>query len=203
MKRLFRNIRDIAVSGFLALLPLYVLFIIVAKAWKSLSSLGAGIAGIFGMKSILGLGGSTLFSGLLVLVLWIVIGLLVRFTFMGGVSRSVEKHLSQYLPGYSSYKEMAEEKLQHKVRILHHTSAFIKWQEYWRPAFIVEQDSSGHCVVFIPDVPETNKGHVVLAKEDQVRIVPSLTAIDLDASLKKLGQGLCNEYARLIPRDVW
>lgn len=83
-----------------------MLIIIVTKAWKSLSSLGAGIAGIFGMKSILGLGGSTVFSGLLVLVLWIVIGLLVRFTFMGGVSRSVEKCLSLF-QAYRVFKESA------------------------------------------------------------------------------------------------
>ena len=48
--------------------------------------------------------------------------------------------------------------------------------------------------MFLPEIPETNKGHVLLAKQDQVRIVESLTANQLDASLKKTGKGLLSEY---------
>jgi hypothetical protein len=52
MKTFLTHVRDIAISGFFALLPLYVVFIVIAKAWKSLSSVGAGIAGMFGLKPI-------------------------------------------------------------------------------------------------------------------------------------------------------
>jgi len=194
MKTFLRHLRDIAISGFFALLPLYVLFIVLAKAWKSLSSVGAGIAGIFGMKPVLGVGGTTIFSGLLVITLWIVIGLLVRFSFLAAASRAAERAMSKYIPGYDTYKAIAEEKLQHKVRALDYTSALVRWQDYWRPAYIVEQDADGTCVLFLPDVPETNKGHVLLAKQDQVRVVSSITANQLDASLKKMGRGLCSEY---------
>jgi hypothetical protein len=90
---------------------------------------------------------------------------------------------------------MAEEKLQHKVRVLDYTSAFIRSQECWRPAYIVEQDNDGNCVVFLPDTPETNKGHILLAKRDQLRVLSSFTANQLDESLKKMGQGLCREFA--------
>ena len=41
MKTFLGHLRDIAVSGFFALLPVYVLFIVIARAWKSLSSVGA------------------------------------------------------------------------------------------------------------------------------------------------------------------
>ena len=124
MKVFFTHLRDIAISGFFALLPLYVLFIVIAKAWKSLSRVGAGIAGMFGMKPILGVGGTTIFSGLLVITLWIVIGLLVRFSFMAALSRAAERAMSKYIPGYDTYKVIAEEKLHHKVRALDYTSAF-------------------------------------------------------------------------------
>jgi uncharacterized membrane protein len=194
MKTFLGHLRDIAISGFFALLPLYVLFIVIAKVWKSLSSVGAGIAGMFGLKSILGVVGSTVLSALLVIALWIVIGMLVRFSFMAALSRAAERAMSKYIPGYETYKTIAEEKLQHKVRALDYASALIRWQEYWRPAYIVEQDEDGTCVLFLPDVPETNKGHVLLAKQDQVRVVSSITANQLDASLKKMGRGLCSEY---------
>ena len=90
MKTFLSHLRDTAISGFFALLPLYVLFIVIAKAWKSLSSVGAGIAGMFGLKSMLGVGGGTVFSGFLVITIWVVIGLLVRFSFMTALSRAAE-----------------------------------------------------------------------------------------------------------------
>jgi hypothetical protein len=194
MKTFLSHLRDIAVSGFFALLPVYAVFIVIAKAWKSLSSVGNGTAGMFGMKSVLGVGGGTVFSGLLVITLWIVTGLLVRFSFIGALSRTAERTLSKYIPGYDTYKTIAEEKLQHKVRVLNYTTALVRWQEYWQPGYIIEQDQEGNCVLFLPDIPETNKGHVLLAKQDQIRILSSITANQLDASLKKMGIGLCSEY---------
>jgi uncharacterized membrane protein len=174
MKKFLNNIRDVAIAGFLALLPVYVLILVVGKAWRALHTVGVRIAGIFGMPTILGVGGNTIFTTLLVIAFWIVCGLLVRHTFMGEVSRAVERSLSRYIPDYDKYKSMAEEKLQHKVRVLDYTSALVRWQEYWRPAYIVEQGKDGSCVVFLPDTPETNKGHVLLAKLDQLKIVSSI-----------------------------
>jgi len=194
MKVFFARLRDITISGILALLPLYVFLLVITKAWKSLSSIGTGIAQMLGMKSVLGVGGATVFSGLLIVTIWLVTGLLVRYSFLGAVSKAAEKQLSKYVPDYESYKAKAEEKLQQKVRILPYTSALIRLDEYWQPAYLVEQDQEGNCVVFLPEIPETNKGHVLLARQDQVRIVESMTANQLDASLKKAGRGLLSDY---------
>jgi hypothetical protein len=43
--------------------------------------------------------------------------------------------------------------------------------EYWRPRYIVEQGSDGNCVLFLPDIPETNKKRILLAYDNHVRIV--------------------------------
>jgi hypothetical protein len=48
-------------------------------------------------------------------------------------------------------------------------------------------------VIFLPDVPETSKGHVLLAKAGDVRLMTSLTATQLDVSLKSMGKGLLKE----------
>ena len=193
MKTFLKNVRDMAIAGFLALLPLYVMFLIIGKAWKALTSLGAGVAGIFGMPPIMGVRPNTISTALLLVAVWIVFGLLVRFTFVGAVSRAAEGTIARYVPDYAKYKSMAEEKLQHKVKVLDYTSALIHWQEYWRSAYIIEQDTDGNCVLFLPDAPETNRGHVLLAKRDQLRVVPFISANQLDASLKNMGRGLCSE----------
>ena len=191
--------RDITISGILALLPLYVFLVVINKAWKSLSSIGTGIAQLVGMKSILGVGGATVFSALLIIAIWLVTGLLVRYSFLRTISKAAEKQLSKYIPDYDSYKAKAEEKLQNKVKVLPYTSALVRWEDYWQPGYIVEQDEGGNCVVFLPEIPETNKGHVLLVRQDQVRIVASMTANQLDASLKKIGKGLLNDYGIRIP----
>lgn len=200
MKAFLAKFRDITISGILALLPLYVFLIVIGKAWKSLSSVGAAIAQMFGLKSILGVGGATVFSTLLTLAIWLLTGLLVRYSFLGAVSKAAERQLSKFVPDYDRYKAKAEEKLQHKVRVLPYQSVLIRWEEYWQPAYIVEQDEEGNCVVFLPDVPEANKGHVLLARQDQVRVVDSVTANQLDAMLKKIGKGLLDDFAIHIPK---
>ena len=126
-------------------------------------------------------------------------GLLVRYSFLGAVSKAAERQLSKYVPDYDSYKAKAEEKLQNKVRVLPYTSVLVRWEEYWQPGYLVEGDAEGNCVVFLPEIPETNKGHVLLLRQDQMRIVESITANQLDASLKKIGKGLLSDYGIRIP----
>src|SRR5215472_15566624 len=201
MKVFLAKIRDTAISGILALLPLYVFLLVISKAWKSLSSIGGGIAQMFGMKSILGVSGSSVFSGFLIVAIWLVTGMLVRYSFLGAVSKAAERQLSKYIPDYDNYKAKAEEKLQHKVRVLPYTSALIRWEEYWQPGYIVEQDQEGNCVLFLPDIPETNQGQILLARQDQIRILESVTANQLDAMLKKTGKGLLSDYGIRITPD--
>jgi hypothetical protein len=148
---------------------------------------------MFGMKSILGLGGTTVFTGLLLVALCLLCGLLMRYAFLATLRQSAEDLLLKYLPGYGAYKAMAEEKLQNKARILPYASALIKQADCWQPAYIVEQDRGDSYVVFVPDIPDTGRGTVLIAKPDQIRILSSVTANDLDASLRKMGKGLLSE----------
>jgi uncharacterized membrane protein len=199
MRAFLGKFRDITISGILALLPLYVFLLVISKAWKSLSSIGAGIAQMLGLKSVLGVGGATLFSGLLMIAIWLVTGLLVRYSFMGAVSKAAERQLSKYVPDYDKYKAKAEEKLQNKVRVLPYTSVLVRNEDCWRPGYLVEQDEEGNCVVFLPEIPETNKGYILLVRKEWVRIVESMTANQLDASLKKTGKGLLSASGIHIP----
>jgi uncharacterized membrane protein len=195
MKTFFVKLRDIIVAGFFFLLPVYIVAAVLTKAWTWLSSLGGRVAAMFGVKSILGVGGHTIFSGLLLLVVWTLCGLLVRFSFVVAINKAIDRWLSQLIPGYDTYKTTAEEKLRSKPKMIPYAAALLKQQGYWQPAYVVEQDDDGNCVLFLPETPETNKGHVLLARQDQIRIVSSVTANQVDASLKQLGRGLLSEYS--------
>jgi uncharacterized membrane protein len=193
MKTLLANVRNLAISGFFFLLPIVVIFVIIAKAWNALTSIGTRMAGIFGVSSIVGLKGSHIFTGLLMLAICIVCGLLVRVSFVAGFHNAVERWMSKYIPGYDAYKAIAEEKLQNKRRILPYASAVVRQHECWLPAYVIEQDPDRNYVLFVPDVPETSKGHILFAKGADVRVIASLTANQLDASLKSMGKGLLSE----------
>jgi hypothetical protein len=60
---------------------------------------------------------------------------------------------------------------------------------------MIEQDGNGNYVIFLPGAPDTNTGRILLAKQEQVRLLTSITANQLDASLKKMGKGLLTEFS--------
>jgi len=194
IRAFFSKIRKVGIAGFFFLLPVFVILIVISKAWTRLTSVGAKIAAIFGVKSIVGVGAHTIIGAILLIVLCLACGWLVRFSAVGALGNAVERALAKYIPGYDTYKALAEEKLQNKVKVLPYASALIKDHEYWRPAYIIEGDLNGNYVVFLPGAPETDKGHVLLAKPDQVRVLSSVTANQLQASLRAMGKGLLTEY---------
>jgi hypothetical protein len=195
MKQFFTKFRQTAIAGFFFLFPLYVVFILISKAWISLTSVGSKLASMFGVKTVVGVGGATLFSSLLIIAIWLLCGLLVRVSFVGAFSRTPERTISSLIPGYTSYRAIAEEKIAHKTKILPYASALFMQGDCQQPAFVVDKDNDGNFVLFLPDVPDTSHGQVLVARADKVRLVPSLTANELDACLKKMGKGLLSEYA--------
>ena len=190
MKQFIIKLSQIAIAGFFFLFPLYVVFIVISKAWMSLTTIGSKLATFFGVKTFLGVGGHQLFTSLLIIAIWLLCGLLVRVSFIGTFGRAMERMISSLIPGYASYRAIAEEKIARKTKILPYTSAWLKQGDCDRPVFIIDKDDAGNFVLFLPDIPETNRGRVIVARADKVRVMPSLTANELDAILKKMGEGL-------------
>ena len=194
MKTFLINLRNIVIAGFFFLLPVIVVLVVVSKAWIALTSVGAKLAAMFGLKTIVGLAGTSVFTGLLMVVICLACGLLVRIAFISAFGNAVEAWLAKYIPGYATYKAMAEEKLQHKVRILPYQAALIRHGDFWRPAYVVEQDPDGNAVVFVPEAPDTSRGAVLLTAGDQLTLLSTLTANQLDTALKAMGKGLLTEH---------
>jgi uncharacterized membrane protein len=194
MKNVLTSLRNTVIAGFFFLLPVFVILVILTKGWVALSSLGKRIAQMFGLNTLIGFSGSTtVTTALLLIALCLLCGLLMRYAFLAKFRQSLEGILLKYLPGYDTYKTMAEEKIQHKRRILPYTSALIRLQDYWQPAYVVERDQEDGYVLFVPDIPDTTKGRILIAKPGEVRLLPAMAANDLDASLRTMGKGLLSE----------
>ena len=195
MSQFFTKLRQTAIAGFFFLFPLYVVFIVISKAWTSLTSIGAKLASMFGVKSVIGVGGTTLFTSLAILAIWLLCGLLVRVSIVSAFSRTLERTISGLIPGYATYRAIAEEKVAHKTKLLPYGCALLSQGDCQQPAFVIDKDDEGNFVLFLPDIPETNHGRVLVAHGDKVRLVPSLSANELDVLLKKLGKGLLSHCA--------
>jgi hypothetical protein len=195
MKQFLTHLRQTVIAGFFFLFPLYVVFIVISKAWTSLTSIGSKLAAMFGVKAVLGVGGHALFTSLLIIAIWLLCGLLVRVSFVNAFSRSIERTISNLIPGYASYRAIAEEKVAHKTKMLPYASALLKRGDFHQPAFVVDKDDYGNFVLFLPDLPETSHGQILVARADKVLLLPSLTANELDAFLKKMGKGLLSACA--------
>src|SRR4029077_855458 len=155
---------------------------------------GSKLASMFGVKTVLGVGGATLFSSLLIIAIWLLCGLLVRVSFVSALSKTLERTISSLIPGYASYRAIAEEKIAHKTKILPYACALLKQGGCQQPAFVVDKCDDVTFVLFCPDTPETSHGQVLVARADRVRLGPSLTANELDARLKKIGERRFDEY---------
>ncbi len=193
MKQFLMKLRQIAIAGLFFLFPVYIVFIVISKAWVSLTSIGSKLAAMFGVTTVLGVGSYKLFTGLLILAIWLLCGLLVRISFIGAFSRAMERTISSLIPGYASYRAIAEEKIARKTKVLPYTSAWLKQGDCDQPVFIIDKDNAGNFVVFLPDIPDTSRGRVLVARADKVRIMPSLTPNELDGILKKMGEGLLSK----------
>jgi hypothetical protein len=143
----------------------------------------------------IGVGGTTVFTSLAILAIWLLCGLLVRISFVSAFSRALERTISGLIPGYSTYRAIAEEKVANKAKLLPYASALLNQGDCQQPAFVIDKDDEGNFVLFLPEIPETNHGRVVVAHRDKVRLVPSLSANELNVLLKNLGKGLLSERA--------
>lgn len=169
----------------LFLLPVYIVLAVVTRAWASLATLGTKLASAFGLKSIMGVGASTVLSGVSLVVLWFICGLLAEISLVAAFRRRIEGWFATYIPGYAIYRSMVEDKLQAHVRTLPYTAVLVRSNEGWRPGYAVEIDADGLCVVYVPEAPDTSRGSVLLAGPKDLRALSDLSVSDLDAALKR------------------
>ena len=121
----------------------------------------------------------------------------MRFSFVDAFNKGIERLLVKYIPGYSMYKAMAEDKLHQRTGTLPYASVLVRGDLGWQPAFLIEQDVEGRCVLFVPRAPDTSAGSVLLATRINCGSCRRITANQLEASLKTMGKGLLDH---VVPR---
>src|SRR5688572_3856788 len=134
--------------------------------------------------------GATIFTALLLIVICVVCGwLVVHYSSMKRFNNMIEGQLIKYIPGYGTYKAMAEEKL--KGKEIPYSPAFLKTEsDSLQPVFIIEKDEAGNNTIWVPAIPETDKGQILIVHDEMLKRVSSVSANEFDEILKKMGKGL-------------
>jgi len=166
MKKFFKSLKTTIISGIIFLLPVFVVLIIIQKLYSKLTGFGAQLAALLGIKSVAGIGATSIATTFILLGLFYLCGMVVKVTFISDMRNWLEANLLMHIPGYLGYKVKMEEKLLPKIE--DRTAVFVNVGGINRPGYLVSK-SSGKCVVFIPNTPDTTTGEVWVVSDNQVQ----------------------------------
>jgi uncharacterized membrane protein len=186
MKKFFDSLRSTILAGIIFLIPIFVLILLLEKAYKALSGFGAQLSDFLGLKSIGGVGAVSIATTLILMAIFYFCGLLVRIAMFTNMRAWVENNVLQYIPGYLNYKVQMEEKITKRKQP--DQPALVRVGEVSRPCLLVETSGS-KCTVFVPNTPDTHSGEVWIVDKEQVTVL-AMTDKVFTTSLQRSGKGL-------------
>lgn len=161
--KLRENVLQPLVAGALLLLPVYLAFLLLLKAMKSLAKVVRPLARLMPQS----FPGETVISLLLVLLLCLLVGLLLRTSYGRAAWLKIENSLLQKIPGYAVIRGMTRQ-LTGQSEEHAWQSALAEIEDALVPAFIVEELDGGRYTVFVPSAPTPLAGSIYILTADRV-----------------------------------
>lgn len=195
MKNFLLQFERNCVSGTIVLLPLVVFFIILEKVWGFFHKYGEKFAHFLHLDKVFGTTASDILGGIILLILLYCSGYLMRLSLLRRFTNWIDDKLIVFLPGYEKNKKEAEEKLNKKIKKPDQNinlPILLKHEEYWQPAYLIEESKDGNAVVFVPTAPYKDQGQIYVVSADSIKRLPNTNLESLDASIKSLGKGILN-----------
>jgi uncharacterized membrane protein len=196
MKKIIENIKRNAIAGVLFLLPVYILMILIQKAFAFFSKFGNGVAKFFGIDSVFGKHIADIFGFLFLVLLVYSCGYLVRFSFFKQLSDGIDSKLKTFIPGYERHKITAQKKLMREKEIktgnLQPTPILLQLGSYWQPGHLIEKNEQGHAVVFIPNSVDIEMGSIFVVPFEQIKLLQNSNFETLNKCILDKGTGLLN-----------
>ncbi|KLT69786.1 MULTISPECIES: hypothetical protein [unclassified Flavobacterium] len=191
MKKFLRQVERNCVSGAVVLLPLLVFGVVLQKVWGFFQKYGEKFAKLLHLDEVFGTIATDILGGVILLVLLYFSGYMMRLTYLKKFTEWIDDKLMIFLPGYEKNKKEAEEKLSTKVKKPStDVPVLLKNGDYWQPARLIEEDSSGSAVVFVPTAPFKDQGQIFVVDSIHIKKMNETTLGNLNASVKSLGKGI-------------
>ena len=171
------------VTGFIAIVPVYLAILLLLKAMGSVAGLLKPVAALLPDW----LPAVNLMALLFVLVMCLMVGMIVQTHVGRSVRERIERSLFQRIPGYALLRSLTQQ-LAGESRENTWKPALVEIEEALVPAFIIEDFDDGRYAVFVPSVPTPLAGAVYILESNRVHPidVPFTKALSV---ISRWGQG--------------
>lgn len=187
MKYFLQFLKNTFTGGILFLLPLVLVIILIKKAVDFLGKIADPFADRLPENILFGLSGRSLLGTIILVIICFLAGLVFRAAFFQRMISRLEENVLAYLPGYSLLKSVTADVL-HADAKRSMKPVFVKDEEAYTIAFLVDEDDQGWSTVFIPEAPRFDSGEVRIIKTEAI-IKPDIPSSDLTKSLRAYGYG--------------
>lgn len=172
--------------GILFILPFLALFLLLEKLWHKFSDLSGKVEIVVGENKILGPYTVSLILILLMLVILYLAGYLTDYNISSKIHDVIERSFLGYIPGYLVYKNKMSTTLEatsgERIPVY-----FINESEK-KPAILIEKTEK-EVLLFIPGIPDTNSGELVITAKENVELA-NMGYHEFLKSLQLSGRGL-------------
>lgn len=193
---LFSRLRNRIVSGFIFIMPVLITLVILSQFWKHLLKVGSTLSRLMKIDTVFGPPGDAVVAVVFFVVVCLVAGFLVHFSFLKKFSEQVDTYLDRMIPGYSQVRTETTRKIGvGKTDDPRFETCLVKVGAFWQPAYLIESNADATQTVFVPQAPTFATGQVYIVETAHVRKL-DIDSAALNARLKALGKGVLGGVAR-------
>ena len=190
MKPFVEFLKSSILGGLLVLLPLLLLWILIAKAFDIIVEMATPFGHLL-PRSVL-VEAPRLKELLAVVVLVsasFIFGMLLRASFFRNVMNLMENHTLGRFPVYAALKGLVSEAIQPESAGGFKPAMLLLAEGMQRPAYVIEDHGDGNLTVFLPSAPAAFSGMVHVVSRDRV-VFLDIKLIELIQSIARYGVGL-------------
>jgi uncharacterized membrane protein len=184
------RLRNHIITGFIFVMPVLVTVAVIMKFWGQLLKVGGKFSKLMRVDTVLGPSGDAVMAVVVFLLICVVAGYLVRFSFLKRVSERIDRQLESVIPGYGQLRSETKKKIgveAEKVPVFE--ACLVKVHEVWQPGYVVEENPDGSRTVFVPQAPALGRGQVYVAHPGQLKKL-GMDSTALNTRLNQLGKGM-------------
>jgi uncharacterized membrane protein len=189
MKKIVKKIKDTVISGIVLFLPIFILLSIFKKVYSTLYKYGYKLTQILGFEEAEHKKWVPFVTLFLVVVLFFICGLMVRFAMVTKMKEWIENNVLLYIPTYSKYKAKMTAKLQPEEDV--RSPVLVELNGAWKPGFLIKNNDE-KSTVFLPTTPDIDYGEVWIVESAKVTTL-EMTTKEFKTSLLLSGKGMKTE----------
>jgi uncharacterized membrane protein len=191
MNKIIHHLKDRFIKGLVFLLPLLVVFVLLGKALYYTKGFSIKIAKLLGVPKTMEVGAHTIVSAVIIIILCVLLGYLVHFTFMVNIRSWVDNKLADLLPGYATYRALAFSKFnKEEEKLPFEKAVLVRENNYHYPGFLMDELPDGRLTIFIPFGGNVKEGRIIIVPSDDVIILDKDDVKLVHNAIQKMGAGL-------------